>query len=62
MRGTLSEFYSHPWAFNEIGFGGPAYPRGYMRLQVGARGREPYEQPEAFELDPVEDTRARGTA
>jgi gluconate 2-dehydrogenase subunit 3-like protein len=22
-------FYSHPWAWNEIGFGGPAYPRGY---------------------------------
>ena len=61
MRATLSEFYSHPWAFNEIGFGGPAYPRGSMRLQVGARGREPYERPEAFEVDPVEDTRARGT-
>ena len=25
-------FYSHPWAWNEIGFGGPAYPRGFMRL------------------------------
>ena len=62
MRATLSEFYSHPWAFNEIGFGGPAYPRGYMRLGAGAKGREPYERPEAFELDPVEDTRARGTS
>lgn len=62
MRATLSEFYSHPWAFNEIGFGGPAYPRGYMRLAAGASGREPYERPEAFELDPVEDTRGRGTA
>ena len=28
-------FYSHPWAWNEIGFGGPAYPRGYARLGVG---------------------------
>ncbi len=32
MRAVLSGFYSHPWAWNEIGFGGPAYPRGYMRL------------------------------
>ena len=28
----LAAFYSHPWAWNEIGFGGPAYPQGYMRL------------------------------
>jgi Gluconate 2-dehydrogenase subunit 3 len=54
-RGALSEFYSHPWAWNEIGFGGPAYPRGYMRLQAGPRGREPYEAREAFDADPVED-------
>ena len=32
MRMVLAAFYSHPWAWNEIGFGGPAYPRGYMRL------------------------------
>lgn len=32
MRAILSGFYSHPWAWNEIGFGGPAYPRGFMRL------------------------------
>lgn len=31
MRAVLSGFYSHPWAWNEIGFGGPAYPRGFMR-------------------------------
>ncbi len=35
MRAVLSAFYSHPWAWNEIGFGGPAYPRGYARLGVG---------------------------
>ena len=34
---VLSEFYSHPWAWNEIGFGGPAYPRGYARLGAGQR-------------------------
>ena len=36
-RAILSAFYSHPWAWNEIGFGGPAYPRGYARLGVGQR-------------------------
>jgi hypothetical protein len=54
-RGALSEFYSHPWAWNEIGFGGPAYPRGYMRLQPGPAGREPHEAIEAFDHDPVGD-------
>jgi hypothetical protein len=60
MRGALSEFYSHPWAWNEIGFGGPAYPRGYMRLHTGPTGREPYEAIEAFGLDPVDDVERRG--
>jgi hypothetical protein len=36
-RAILSAFYSHPWAWNEIGFGGPAYPRGYARLGAGQR-------------------------
>jgi hypothetical protein len=59
-RGALSEFYSHPWAWNEIGFGGPAYPRGYMRLQAGSRGADPNEGQEAFGLDPVTDVAERG--
>jgi hypothetical protein len=54
-RAALSEFYSHPWAWNEIGFGGPAYPRGYMRLHSGPTGREPYEAREALDVDPVQD-------
>jgi Gluconate 2-dehydrogenase subunit 3 len=29
MRQVCEAFYSHPWAWNEIGFPGPAYPRGY---------------------------------
>jgi hypothetical protein len=58
MRGALSEFYSHPWAWNEIGYGGPRYPRGYMRLAAGQR--EPDVAPEAFDLDPVRDVRERG--
>jgi hypothetical protein len=56
MRHALSAFYSHPWAWNEIGFGGPAYPRGYMRMGVGDHvGREPHEGEEAFGPDPVAD-------
>ena len=52
MRAILAAFYSHPWAWNEIGFGGPAYPRGYMRLGPLAV-REPYERPGATDEDPV---------
>ncbi len=58
MRSVLSSFYSHPWAWNEIGFGGPAYPRGYARL--GAGQRESWEGAPAFERDPVKDTHERG--
>jgi hypothetical protein len=58
MRGVLGAFYSHPWAWNEIGFGGPAYPRGFARL--GAGQREHWERPPEFALDPVEDVRERG--
>jgi hypothetical protein len=59
MRGALAAFYSHPWAWNEIGFGGPAYPRGYMRKAIGDAGREPSERPPALALDPVRDVRRR---
>ena len=51
MRSVLSAFYSHPWAWNEIGFGGPAYPRGYARMGVGQR--ESWEGAPAFEADPA---------
>jgi Gluconate 2-dehydrogenase subunit 3 len=57
-RAMLSAFYSHPWAWNEIGFGGPAYPRGYAR--IGAGQRESWEGAQAFERDPVKDTEERG--
>lgn len=60
MRAVLAAFYSHPWAWNEIGFGGPAYPRGYMRLAEGPSGAEPHEAHEAFGLDPVADVQRRG--
>jgi hypothetical protein len=56
-RAIFAAFYSHPWAWNEIGYGGPRYPRGYMRL---AEGQREFDQaPEAFEADPVPDVRRR---
>jgi len=58
MRAVLSAYYSHPWAWNEIGFGGPAYPRGYVRLAAGQR--ESWEGAPALDDDPVRDTKERG--
>jgi hypothetical protein len=40
----VTAYYSHPWAWDEIGFGGPAYPRAYMRLEGGMP--EPWEKDE----------------
>jgi hypothetical protein len=39
----VQAYYSHPWAWDEIGYGGPAYPRAYMRLEGG--------KPEPWEVD-----------
>lgn len=52
MRSIIAGFYSHPWAWNEIGFGGPAYPRGYMRLGPTST-TEPFERHGATDEDPV---------
>jgi hypothetical protein len=41
LHACIEAYYSHPWAWDEIGFGGPAYPRGYMRLENGEP--EPWE-------------------
>jgi hypothetical protein len=40
-RYACTAFYSHPWVWNEIGFPGPAYPRGYKNPGINAR--EPFE-------------------
>jgi hypothetical protein len=63
MRYLLQAFYAHPWAWNEIGFGGPAYPRGYSRFgspHLQAAEREEWEGVQAYARDPVEDTQERG--
>jgi hypothetical protein len=61
MRAVLEAFYSHPWAWNEIGYGGPAYPQGYMRLGPISI-LEPHERPGASSEDPVRVADELGTA
>jgi hypothetical protein len=43
LTDTVETYYAHPYAWDEIGYGGPAYPRGYMRLENG--------EPEPWEVD-----------
>jgi len=40
---AIDAYYAHPWAWDEIGFGGPAYPRAYFRLERG--------EPEPWEVE-----------
>jgi len=44
LKDSLEIYYSHPSAWSEIGFGGPASPRGYVRL--GFDERDPWEAKE----------------
>jgi Gluconate 2-dehydrogenase subunit 3 len=44
-RYACTAFYAHPSAWDEIGFPGPAYPRGYKN--PGVNTREPFEVPDA---------------
>jgi hypothetical protein len=41
---VVKSYYAHPTAWNEIGWGGPASPRGYVRLK--ADRRDPWEAAE----------------
>jgi len=52
----LAAYYSHPTAWNEIGFGGPAAPRGYVRMYFNRR--DPWEAAEACHDDPVPASKA----
>ena len=52
MRYACTAFYSHPRAWNEIGFGGPAYPTGYKNLGVGGRERWEVAERDAFDPEP----------
>lgn len=59
---AVDGYYSHPWAWDEIGFGGPAYPRAYMRLERGEpepweveERRYKWDAPQASVSDEVQD-------
>jgi hypothetical protein len=43
LKSAVAVYYSHPAAWNEIGYGGPASPRGYVRM--GLNERDPWEAP-----------------
>ena len=43
VKDACEAYYAHPFAWDEIGFGGPSYPRGYFRLENG--------QPEPWEVE-----------
>lgn len=41
LKSVIGIYYAHPAAWSEMGFGGPASPRGYVRL--GLDQRDPWE-------------------
>lgn len=45
LKTSAGIYYAHPAAWSEVGFGGPASPRGYVRL--GFDQRDPWEAREA---------------
>lgn len=49
LKQVVSTYYAQPAAWSEIGFGGPASPRGYARL--GFDQRDPWEAKEAVQDD-----------
>jgi hypothetical protein len=49
LKEVVGEYYAHPAAWSEVGFGGPASPRGYVRL--GMNQRDPWEAREAAERE-----------
>ena len=51
LRYACAAYYSHPSAWNEIGYPGPAYPRGYANL--GLDKREHWEHPDDDARAPV---------
>lgn len=64
MGDAIDAYYAHPWAWDEIGFGGPAYPRAYTRLERGEpepweaeEQRYEWESPAGTSSDEIEDMR-----
>ncbi|WP_428488225.1 gluconate 2-dehydrogenase subunit 3 family protein [Rhodopila sp.] len=53
VHDVINAYYAHPIAWNEIGWGGPASPRGYVRM--GFDRHDPWE---AAEAKPGEEAKA----
>jgi hypothetical protein len=53
IQDIVGAYYAHPTAWSEIGFGGPASPRGYVRTALDRR--DPWE---AAEAHPGQEARA----
>ena len=49
LRYACTAYYAQPSAWNEIGFAGPAYPRGFKNL--GVDSREPFEVKDSHPSD-----------
>ncbi|WP_250441823.1 gluconate 2-dehydrogenase subunit 3 family protein [Caballeronia sp. AZ1_KS37] len=54
LHDICGAYYSHPRAWSEIGFGGPANPRGYVRMVFDRR--DPWD---AVEAKPGDEARAK---
>ena len=53
LHDVCTAYYAHPTSWSEIGFGGPANPRGYVRMNFNRR--DPWD---AAEAQPGEEARA----
>lgn len=60
LREITGVYYAHPTAWDEIGFGGPAYPRGYASLNRGAP--EPWEAREDLGARAADEAERRAAA
>ncbi len=54
LHDIVGAYYAHPTAWSEIGWAGPASPRGFVRLDKNRR--DPWEAAEAY---PGEEATAR---
>ena len=53
LKEIVGEYYAHPAAWSEVGFGGPASPRGYVRL--GENQRDPWEASVSVDISTIRD-------
>jgi len=51
---AVKAYYSHPTCWSEIGYAGPAYPRGYVRSEIGLT--DPWEAKRSAPKDASQDS------